>query len=70
VVEFETPSQRKGLSTDFSRIVPNDHPTFGVAILVGDPPPHLLVLSFRLPIELQGFVPLILKDIEEHRGEN
>ena len=70
VVEFETPPQRKGFSNDFSRIVPNDKPTFGVAILMGNPPEHLLVLSIRLPNELQRLLPLITKDIEEHRGEN
>jgi hypothetical protein len=70
VVEFETPPQRKGLSNDFSRIVPNDKPTFGVAILIGNPPQHLLVLSIRLPNELQSLLPLIVKDVEEHRGEN
>jgi hypothetical protein len=70
VVEFETPPQRKGLSNDFSRIVPNGKTTFGVAILMGNPPQHLLVLSIRLPNELQSLLPLIVKDIEEHRGEN
>jgi hypothetical protein len=70
VVEFETPPRTKGLSNDYSRIVPNDRPIFGVAILIGNPPEHLLVLSIRLPNELQSLLPLITKDIEEHRGEN
>lgn len=70
VVEFETPPQRKGFANDFSRFVPNDRPTFGVAILIGNPPAHLVVLSVRLPNELQSLLPLIIKDIEEHRGEN
>lgn len=70
VVEFETPPQLKGFSNDFSRFVPNDKPTFGVAILIGNPPKDLLVLSIRLPDQLQSLLPLILKDIEQHRGEN
>ena len=70
VVEFETPLRTKGLSNDYSRFVPNDRPTFGVAILRGDPPEHLLMLSIRLPNELQSLLPLIVEDIEEHRGEN
>jgi hypothetical protein len=70
VVEFETPPQVKGFSNDFSRFVPNDKPTFGVAILIGNPPEHLLVLSIRLPNELQSLLPLIIRDIEQHRGEN
>ena len=59
VVEFETPPQRKGFSNDFSRFVPNDKPTFGTAILIGDPPEHLIVSSIRLPNELQSLLPLI-----------
>ena len=70
IVEFETPPRRKGLGNDFSRIVPDEKPTFGVAILMGNPPQHLLVMSIRLPKELRHLLPLILKDIEEHRGEN
>ncbi len=70
VVEFETPPRKKGFWSDVSRIVPNDKPTFGVAILMGNPPNHLLVLSIRLPHELQSLLPLIIRDIEEHRGEN
>jgi len=70
VVEFETPPQIVGFGNDFSRFVPNDKPTFGVAILIGNPPEHLLVLTVRLPKELQSLLPLIIKDIEQHRGEN
>ena len=70
VVEFETPPQREGLGNEFSPLIPNDRPTFGVAILMGNPPQDLLVLSIRLPSELQSLSPLIIKDIEEHRGEN
>ena len=69
VVEFETPPRIEGFSNDFSRFVPNGKPTFGVAILIGNPPEHLLVLSIRLPNELQSLLPLIIKDIEQHRGE-
>jgi hypothetical protein len=68
VVQFETPPRTKGFSNDFSRIVSNDKPTFGVAILMGDPPDNLLVLSIRLPNGLQSLLPLITNDIEEHRG--
>ncbi len=70
VVEFETPPQLKGFSNDFSRFVSNDKPTFGVAILIGNPPKHLLVLSIRLPDQLRSLLPLIIEDIEQHRGEN
>ena len=70
VVEFETPSRRKGLSNDFSRIVPNDKPIYGVAILMGNPPGDLLVLSVRMPDEFQSLLPMVMKDIEEHRGQN
>ena len=70
VVELESPPQRKGFSNDFSQIVPNDKPTFGVAILTGNPPEDLLVFCIRLPNELRSLLPLITRDIEEHRGEN
>lgn len=70
VVEFETPPRRKGLSNDFSRIVPNGKPICGVAILMGNPPADLLVLSARMPVEFQSLLPMVMKDIEEHRGEN
>jgi len=70
VVEFETPPHRKGFGNEVSRFVPNDNPTFGVAILIGNPPEHLLVLSIRLPDQLQSLLPLIMEDIEQHRGEN
>jgi hypothetical protein len=70
VVEFETPPRRKGLSADFSRIVPNDKPIYGVAILIGNPPGDLFVLSGRMPDEFQSLLPIVIKDIEEHRGEN
>ena len=70
VVEFETPSRRKGLSNDFSRIVPNDKPIYGIAILMGNPPGDLLVLSVRMPDEFQSLLPIVMKDIEEHRGQN
>jgi hypothetical protein len=49
VVEFETPPRKKGLSGDFSRMVPNDKPIYGVAILMGNPLGDLLVLSVRMP---------------------
>lgn len=70
VVEFETPPQADGLSNAFSRMIPNDKPTYGAAILIGDPPEDLILLSIRLPNELQSLLPLIIKDIEQHRGEN
>jgi len=70
VVEFETPQGRKGIGNDFSRIVPNDRRIDGVAILMGDPPGDLLVLSVRLPDEFQSLLPMVIKDIEEHRGVN
>ncbi len=51
-------------------MIPNDKPTYGAAILIGDPPEDLILLSIRLPNELQSLLPLIIKDIEQHRGEN
>jgi hypothetical protein len=62
-------SGRKGLSNDFSRIVPNFKPIYGVAILMGNPPGDLLVLSVRMPDEFPSLLPMVMKDIEEHRGQ-
>lgn len=70
IVEFETPPGRKGFGNDFSQFVPNDKPTFGVAILMRDPSEHMLVMTIRLPSNLQSLLPLIVKDVEEHKGEN
>jgi len=69
VVEFETPPRRKGLGNDFSQIVPNDKSIYGVAILLGNPPGDLLVLSVRMPDEFQSLLPMVMKDIEDYRGE-
>jgi hypothetical protein len=69
VVEFETPPGRKGFGNDFSRFITNDKPTYGVAILMGDPPSDLIVLTARMPAKLQFLLPVIREDIEKHRGE-
>jgi hypothetical protein len=62
VVEYRTPAQTDGLGTH-SWLKKNGSPIEGVAILVG-PTPDLLLLSVRLPTELNGLTSVIIRQFE------
>ena len=62
VVEFETPARAKGLSAE-SRVLSGDAPIRGVAILTGDTP-DLLLLSVRLPAEMNDLTTTIIQQVE------
>ena len=62
VVEYRTPAQADGLGTH-SWLKKNGSPIEGVAMLVG-PTPDLLLLSVRLPPELSGLTPVIIRQFE------
>jgi hypothetical protein len=61
-VVYKTPAQTEGLGTHFS-LRKSDSPIEGVAMLVGQPP-HLLLLSVRLPPDSRGLTPAIIRQIE------
>jgi hypothetical protein len=61
-VEYRTPAQKDGLGTH-SRLRKNGSPIHGVAILIGETP-DLLLLSVRLPPELNGLTTAIVRQIE------
>jgi hypothetical protein len=63
VVEYKTPAQTDGLGTYHSSIKKNSSPIDGVAMLVG-PTPDLLLLSMRLPPELNGLTSVIVRQVE------
>ncbi len=64
VVEYVTPPYTEGLGTHFSWLKKNDSPIAGTAILIGDPPVDLLLLSMRLPRDLARLTPVIIRDVE------
>jgi hypothetical protein len=69
VVEYHTPAKTEGLGTR-RWLKTNGSPIDGVAILIGQPP-DLLLLSVRLPAELTGLAPVIIRQVEddaEHFG--
>jgi len=61
-VEFQTPAHSEGLGT-ISRLVQNDEPIDGVAILRGETP-DLFLLSVRLPAELSDLTSQIIQQVE------
>jgi len=63
VVEYKTPAQTDGLGTYNSTLKKNNNAIDGAAILVG-PTPDLLLLSVRLPPELNGLASVIIRQIE------
>jgi hypothetical protein len=62
-VEYRTPAQTEGLGTHGS-LKKSDSPIEGVAILIGQPPSHLLLLSMRLPPDSRGLSSAIIRQIE------
>ena len=69
VVEYKTPAQADGLGT-YSWLKKVGSPIEGVAMLVG-PTPDLQLLSVRLPPELNGLTPIIIRQFERdaERGD-
>jgi hypothetical protein len=67
IVEFQTPGNKDGLGTDFSRFRKNSDPITGVAILTGEPP-DLLFLAVRLPSNLSNLSAVIVQETERTAG--
>lgn len=63
VVEYKTPAQTDGLGTYHSSLKKNSSLIDGVAMLVG-PAPDLVLLSVRLPLELNGLTSVIVQQVE------
>ena len=63
VVEYVTPALTEGLGTH-RWLQKSDIQIEGVAILVGQPVSHLLLLSMRLPPESRGLSSTIIRQIE------
>ncbi len=66
LVEFTTPSHRKGLGTT-SWLLPSDQPILGFALLTIGPDvdAELLQLSLRLPPSLSALSPTLVRQAEE-----
>jgi hypothetical protein len=65
LVEFRTAPNSDGLGTITSRLEPNEQPIDGVATLVGEMPEvNLLLLSVRLPADLNALKPAIIQQLE------
>jgi hypothetical protein len=65
LVEFRTPANSEGLGTMTSRLEPNEQPIQGVATLVGEMPEvSLLLLTVRLPPEMNELKPAIIQQLE------
>jgi hypothetical protein len=62
IVEYQTPPRSEGLGT-ISRLQTNDYPIDGVAILQGQTP-DLLVLTVRLPSDMNDLTLHIIQQIE------
>ena len=63
-VEYNTPAQTEGLGTQGS-LKKNDSQIEGVAILIGQPISHLLLLSMRLPPDSRELSSAIIRQIEK-----
>lgn len=63
VVEYETPANSDGLGTN-SRLVKNDGPISGVAIVTG-PETGLVQLSMRLPKDMSDLIEVIVHQVEQ-----
>ena len=63
VVEYQTPAQTDGLGTH-SALKKNSGSIDGVAILVGQTPPDILLLSVRLPPDQCGLASAIVRQVE------
>jgi len=67
IVEYQTAPHSEGLGT-ISLLEMNDRPIDGVAILQG-PTPDLLLLTVRLPPEMNALAPLIIQQLERDNAE-
>jgi hypothetical protein len=65
LVEYLTPPNRRGLGTS-SRLLPNQQPIFGVAMLVGEEL-DLIHLSLRLPPAMEDLAPIIIGEAEQQK---
>jgi hypothetical protein len=63
IVEYRTPARTDGLGT-YQRLEKNDHQIDGVAILIDQPEPDLLLLAVRLPQDLNEEVSAIVDQVE------
>jgi hypothetical protein len=68
VVEYRTPAQADGLGTR-SFLNKNGGPIHGVAILIGQPP-DVLLLSVRLPSDLDGLTSTVVLQVEREAAHN
>jgi cell division inhibitor SulA len=68
VVEYITPAQTDGLGTH-SWLKKSGSPIEGVAMLVGETP-DLVLLSVRLPPELNGLTAVIVHEVEHDAGRS
>jgi len=71
IVEYTTPARTDGLGT-YARLEKNDRPIDGVAILIDQAEPDLLLLAVRLPQDLKEAVSTIVHQVErdtEHHPE-
>lgn len=65
VVEYRRQPNSEGLGTMTSRLKPNQQPIDGVATLVGEMPEvNLLLLTVRLPPEMNVLKPVIIHQLE------
>ncbi len=71
LVEFTTPSHRKGLGTT-SWLLPSDQPILGFALLTIGPDvdTELLQLSLRLPPSLSALSPTLVRQAEENASSD
>ena len=63
MVEYETPANKDGLGTD-SRLARNGNSISGVAVLVGDEEPSLILVSARLSQGDRNLIQPILWEAE------
>jgi hypothetical protein len=71
IVEYMTPARTDGLGT-YARLEKNDRPIDGVAILIDQAEPDLLLLAVRLPQDLNEEVSTVVHQVErdtEHHPE-
>jgi hypothetical protein len=64
IVEYQTPPHLQGLGTTEILLRANDDPVTGVAILLGQEQPDLLVLGVRLPPDMNDLTSPIVRQIE------
>jgi hypothetical protein len=63
IVEYATPARTDGLGT-YARLEKSDHQIEGVAILIDQSEPDLVLLAVRLPQDFNGEVSAIIHQVE------